>query len=153
MRKNYFPTALLKIGKCFFFFFKCGALRPPFSTSLINAERFTSSFPFQIKLKMILLTSLTISLREQTKPALYIKTGITKDFIIWIRPKIVKFLQFQQFNLSFIVFRVSSKFNFLHRVWSYVKWTPKILIAFLAVMFLFLARDMTVSVVDFWSFP
>ena len=73
-----------------------------------------------------------------------------------MRPRTVtfsKFLQFQQFNLSFIVFRVSSKFNFLHRVWSYVKWTPKILIAFLTVLFLLLARDLTVSVVDFWPFP
>ena len=137
MQKNYFPTALLRIRESFTTLIircalitdsKCGAITPPCSTSLINAERFTLSFPFQIKFKMFLSTSLTISLCEQIKPTLCIKTGITKDFII--RPRTVNFLQFLHFNLSFIVFTISSKSNFLLRVWSYVKGTSKILIAF-----------------------
>lgn len=57
MWKNYFPTALLKLANFLQHIIlcaviidsKCGALRPPFSTSLINAQRFTLSFPFQIK--------------------------------------------------------------------------------------------------------
>ena len=101
-----------------------------------------SLYLFQIKLKMILLTSSTWSPQcEQTKLALYIKTRTTKDFIIWIRPRTVKFLQFQQFNLSFIVSRISAKFNFLHADWSDVKWTPKILIAFLTVMVLLVRQE------------
>lgn len=61
-------------------------------------------------------------------------------------------LQFRQFNLSFTVFEISSKFNSLQRALSYAKWTHKILMAFLTVMFLLLARDMTLTFVDFWAF-
>ena len=62
--------------------FKCGALRPPFSTSLMRVDRFTLSFPFQMKLKRILFVSIIMSLCIQTKPALYIKIGTTKVFTI-----------------------------------------------------------------------
>ena len=40
---------------------KCGALKPPFPTSLMRIDPFTLSFPFQMKLKGILFASIIIS--------------------------------------------------------------------------------------------
>ena len=61
---------------------KCGALRPPFSTPLMRVDRFTLSFPFQMKLKRILFASIIMSLCMQTKPALYIRIGTVNVFTI-----------------------------------------------------------------------
>ena len=52
------------------------------STSLMRVDRFTLSFPFQIKLKRILFASTIMSLCIQTKPALYIRIGTANVFTI-----------------------------------------------------------------------
>ena len=51
--------------------FKCGALSPPSSISLISVERLTLSFPFQIKSKIILFASFTNSLFNDIKLVRY----------------------------------------------------------------------------------
>ena len=54
----------------------------PFSTSEIRAERFTSSFPVQIKLHMIELASLTSSSGIGITDALNKRFGIAKVLTI-----------------------------------------------------------------------
>ena len=60
--------------------FKCGALSPPSSMSLMSVERLTFSFPFQIKLKVSLFASFTNSLSNDIKLVRYKKIGIKKGF-------------------------------------------------------------------------
>ena len=54
---------------------KWGFLRPPFSMSLMRVDCFMLSFPFQMKIKIILFASIIRALCMQTKPALYIRIG------------------------------------------------------------------------------
>ena len=60
--------------------FKCGALSPPSSISLISTERLTLSFPFHTKSKIILFASFTNSLSNDIKLVRYKKIGISERF-------------------------------------------------------------------------
>ena len=60
--------------------FKCGALSPPSSMSLIGAERLTLFFPFQIKSKIIFFASFTNSLSNDIKLVRHKKIGIKRGF-------------------------------------------------------------------------
>ena len=60
--------------------FKCGALSPPSSISLISVERLTLSFPLQMKSKIILFASFTNSLSNDIKLVRYKEEGDRDNF-------------------------------------------------------------------------
>ena len=62
--------------------FKCGALSPPSSMSLLSAERLTLSFPSQVKSNIILFASSTNSLSNDIKLVRYKNIGIIKVLTI-----------------------------------------------------------------------
>ena len=83
-----------------------------------RVERLTLSFPFQIKSKIILFTSLTKSLPVDIKLARYKKIGIIDVLTIWILPIIVKSLHFQIRNLCWIELISSSGLEGIREVYT-----------------------------------
>ena len=82
-----------------------------------------------------MLASVITSLSMQIEPARYINIGITKVFIIWIRPMIVRFHHFHNWSFVLIAPIVSMKLSFCLRGRLYVKYTPRIFTASLISMF------------------
>ena len=65
-----------------------GIFRPPFSIGLINAVRFTLSFPFQTKEYSKVFIFLINSFLFEMRTTLYKIFGAAKDLITWIFPSV-----------------------------------------------------------------
>ena len=88
-----------------------GIFKPPLSIGLINAVRFTLSFPFQTKEYNKVFIFLINSFLFEMRTTLYKMFGMAKDLITWIFPSSVSPLQFQLFNNPLKDFSIDSKFS------------------------------------------
>ena len=90
-----------------------GIFKPPLSIGLMNALRFTLSFPFQTKEYNKMFIFLINSFLFEMRTTLYKIFGIAKDLITWIFTSSVSPLQPQLFNNPLRDFSIDSKFSFI----------------------------------------
>ena len=88
-----------------------GIFKPPLSIGLINAVRFTLSFPFQTKEYSKVFIFLINSFLSEMRTTLYKIFGMAKDLITWIFPSSVRPLQLQPFNNPLRDFSIDSKLS------------------------------------------
>ena len=88
-----------------------GIFKPPFSIGLINAVRFTLSFPFQTKEYNKVFIFLMNSFLFEMRVALYRIFGMARDLITWIFLSSVSPLQLQPFSNPLRDFLIDSKFG------------------------------------------
>ena len=88
-----------------------GIFKPPFSIGLINAVRFTLSFPFQTKEYNKVFIFLMNSFLFEMRVTLYKIIGMARDLITWIFPSSVSPLQLQPLNNPLRDFSIDSKFS------------------------------------------